>query len=58
MDDTCADCGTGTAVSWSPVFAALLCADCRASRTHAELGSTERANRAAALAGKEAGDGR
>jgi hypothetical protein len=47
--DICGDCGNGADAAWSPAFAAVLCVSCRASRTDAELGATERANKAAAL---------
>lgn len=36
-------------VTWSPAFAAYLCAPCRVRRTDAELGATERDNAAARM---------
>jgi hypothetical protein len=34
-------------VTWSPAFDKYLCGNCRASKTDAELGATQRANLAA-----------
>lgn len=53
MDSEACACGSPDA-SWSPAFSAYLCAGCRTSRTEAELGATERANRAAGLAERKA----
>jgi hypothetical protein len=50
--ESCA-CGSPDA-SWSAAFAAYLCESCRMNRTEAELGATERANRAAGLAERKA----
>jgi len=47
----CAGCGRDHApehpVTWSAAFGEYLCGSCRASRTDAELGATQRANLAA-----------